>query len=41
MFEQRVNSAVLSVSTVKSQDQVTQQTLRDSVTRAQKNSLAQ
>ena len=31
MFEQRVNSDVLTVSTVNSQDQVTQKPLRDSV----------
>ncbi len=33
MFEQRVNSDVLTVSTVNSQDQVTQKPLRDSVNR--------
>lgn len=37
MFEQRVNSDVLTVSTVNSQDQVTQKPLRDSVKQALKN----
>ena len=41
MFEQRVNSDVLTVSTVNSQDQVTQKTLRDSVKQALKNYFAQ
>ncbi|HAL2110315.1 TPA: DNA-binding transcriptional regulator Fis [Escherichia coli] len=41
MFEQRVNSDVLTVSTVKSQDQVTQKPLRDSVKQALKNYFAQ
>ncbi|MDU6453813.1 MAG: helix-turn-helix domain-containing protein [Enterobacter hormaechei] len=35
MFEQRVNSDVLTVSTVNSQDQVTQKPLRDSVKQEQ------
>ncbi len=38
MFEQRVNSDVLTVSTVNSQDQVTKP-LRDSVKQALKNYL--
>ena len=41
MFEQRVNSDVLTVSTVNSQDQVTQKPLRDSVKQALKNYFAQ
>ena len=42
MFEQRVNSDVLTVSTVNSQDQVTQKPLRDSVqSRHWKNYFAQ
>ncbi|MBO1928559.1 DNA-binding transcriptional regulator Fis [Providencia rettgeri] len=40
MFEQRVNSDVLTVATVNSQDQVTQKPLRDSV-KALKNYFAQ
>ncbi len=41
MFEQRVNSDVLTVSTVNSQDQVTQKPLRDSVKQALSNDFAQ
>ena len=41
MFEQRVNSDVLTVSTVNSQDQVTQKPLRDSVKQALKNYFAE
>ncbi|GAB7194630.1 DNA-binding transcriptional regulator Fis [Dickeya oryzae] len=41
MFEQRVNSDVLTVSTVNSQAQVTQKPLRDSVKQALKNYFAQ
>ena len=41
MFEQRVNSDVLTVSTVNSQDQVTQKPLRDSVKQALKHYFAQ
>ena len=41
MFEQRVNSDVLTVATVNSQDQVTQKPLRDSVKQALKNYFAQ
>lgn len=41
MFEQRVNSDVLTVPTVNAQDQVTQKPLRDSVKIALKNYLAQ
>jgi len=37
MFEQRVNSDVLTVSTANPQDQVTQKPLRDSVKQALKN----
>ncbi|MGP4123906.1 MAG: DNA-binding transcriptional regulator Fis [Sodalis sp. (in: enterobacteria)] len=41
MFEQRVNSDILIVSTVNSQDQVTQKPLRDSVKQALKNYFVQ
>ena len=41
MFEQRVNSDVLTVPTVNAQDQVTQKPLRDSVKVAVKNYFSQ
>lgn len=41
MFKQRVNSNVLTVSTVNSQNQVTQKPLRNSVKQALKNYFAQ
>ncbi|AEW44716.1 DNA-bending protein [Serratia symbiotica str. 'Cinara cedri'] len=41
MFEQRINSDVLTVSTVNSQDQVIYRPLRDSVKQALKNYFAQ
>ncbi|UDG80636.1 DNA-binding protein Fis [Candidatus Hartigia pinicola] len=41
MFEQRVNSDVLTISTVNSQDQVTQKPLCDSVKKALKHYFAQ
>ncbi|VAX76282.1 DNA-binding protein Fis [Serratia symbiotica] len=41
MFEQRINSNVLTVTTINSQDQVTQKPLRDSVKQALKNYFAQ
>ncbi|MGP1956702.1 MAG: DNA-binding transcriptional regulator Fis [Arsenophonus sp. NC-PE1-MAG3] len=41
MFEQRGNPDVLTVSTVNSQDQITQKPLRDSVKQALKNYFSQ
>ncbi len=41
MFEQRVNSGVLTIATVNAQDQVTQKPLRDSVKQALKNYFSQ
>ena len=41
MFEQRVNADILTVTTVNSQDQITQKPLRDSVKQALKNYFSQ
>lgn len=41
MFEQRVNSDVLTVATINAQDQVTHKPLRDSVKQSLKNYFAQ